>query len=106
MLILSDWSSFGAFSAASDGDLSKLLEGLDLSSIKATISGIVRSLGFGPEADMIATVLIGVFVVLVVIGYAAGPKGGAAGAAGGTSASTDTDLPGKPHKGDKPDAKA
>jgi hypothetical protein len=54
--------------------LIKLLDGFDLGGARSAISGLVRALGFGAEADGIATFLIGFFVVLVIIGYAAGPK--------------------------------
>jgi hypothetical protein len=58
-----------------EGDnLIGLLESFDLPGAKLAVSGLMRSLGFGPEADGIATVLIGLFVVLVLVGYAAGPK--------------------------------
>jgi hypothetical protein len=86
--------------------LNKLLDGLDLSSIKGTISSVVRSVGFGPEADMIATVLVGAFVVLVVIGYTTGPGTKGANGSGSVGGAADPEVPGKPHKGDKSDTKA
>lgn len=52
----------------------KWLEGWDLPAAKSAVSGLVKALGFGPEAEGIAVFLIGFFVVLVIIGYAAGPK--------------------------------
>ena len=71
----------------SGDSLVKLLSDWDLSGAKTAISGLVRALGFGPEADGIATVILGIFILLVIIGYAAGPSNrgdGSGGKGGGT----------------------
>jgi hypothetical protein len=71
------WNTLNAAFFATGGNddtLTKMLEGWDLTAVKGTISGVVRAVGFGPEADSIATAILGVFVVLVMIGYAAGPR--------------------------------
>lgn len=67
----------GFFAAGGTEDtILKLLEGTDAGAMKGTISSAVRLLGFGPEADTIATVIVGILTVLMLVGY--GAKGVAA----------------------------
>jgi hypothetical protein len=52
----------------------KFVEGLDFASLQSSISGFMRALGLGSEADKLATILIVAFIVFAMIGYAAGAK--------------------------------
>jgi hypothetical protein len=84
ILDLRRWAA-GPGGTGSEGDtLLKLLDGWDFTAAKGTISGLVRSLGFGPEADGIATVILGLFIFLVIIGYAAGPSNKSGGSSDGS----------------------
>lgn len=56
------------------GDIVQLITGVDLGVAKTSVAIVVRALGFGPEADAIATVLVGIFAVIMVVGYIAGAK--------------------------------
>lgn len=53
--------------------LSEVLKTLDVVGLRTTISGLLQSLGFGPETESFATGVVVLLIVLVVIGYAAGP---------------------------------
>lgn len=54
--------------------LPELLKFLDIPGLRDSISSAVRALGFGPEADGIATALVVILALLWIIGATTGPK--------------------------------
>lgn len=64
----------GIVSVNSDGTdtIVKFIDSMELGAVKNVVVVVVRALGFGPEADGIATVIAGAIGALIVIGYATG----------------------------------
>lgn len=64
----------GAWASTGTADIDKILDSVDIVGARAAVSTMVRALGYGPEADAVATAVVGFVALMVVIGYVVGPK--------------------------------